>query len=479
MSNNNIIGPTVEGLLSKFIEIIEPIDLIEVLQNGIGDKLEKYHVKFQDAIIVDVLKVPRALYIVAICHHLNNLISKNNWHIMQENDVIYIYNGYYWLRVEIIQIKKFLSVVAEKMAYFSPADARTPQFSDMIYKQFINDSDIPNRELLKSKILINLINGTYDVQNGRLREHKPEDLMMYCLPYMHDPLANCPLYFTYLNRVLPEVDTQQVLQEFHGYVFLQLKLEKALILFGKGANGKSVQFEITRALFGEQNVSTKSLGDLLDMDMGNDARAKLKNKLVNFGSEIRAKKMDTDIFKRLISGEPVAAREKYKTSFDLENSCKFIFNANELPTVTEHTEAFFRRFLIVPYNEYIPDSERDPQLHLKIIEKELSGILNWVITGLNRLFHKKHFTNSKVIEETLLTYKKESSSIIHFVEESNLINSHNSQISTAKLYADYLQFCEFNSLIYHKKAEFSKTMKTLNFPIYRTSKERGFCVKYE
>jgi len=479
MLNTTFIGNTVEELLNKFLNVIEPIDLIQVLQNDIGDELLKFQVKYKESIIIDSLKIPRSLYIVAICYRLNYLISIHGWAIMQEYGVIYLYNGYYWIRTEVDQIKKFLGSASESMGYYSPADTRTAQFAETIYKQFLISSDIPNRSLSKSKVLINLRNGTYDVENGNLRDHQAKDYMMYCLPYDYNPLDRCPLYLKYLNHVLPEKNTQLVLQEFHGYIFMDLKLEKALILYGKGANGKSVQFEITRALLGEKNVSTKTLGDLLDMDMGNDSRAKLKNKLVNFGSEIRANKMDSDIFKRLVSGEPVAAREKYKTSFDLENTCKFIFNANELPATTEYTESFFRRFLIIPYNQFISDNERDPELHSKIIEKELSGILNWVILGLNRLTQQKYFTYSQAVEETLSTYKKESNSIIHFIEESNLKKSQNNRISTAMLYSSYLHFCELNSLNYHKKTEFSKMMKILNFENYRTSNERGFCVEFQ
>jgi putative DNA primase/helicase len=33
-------------------------------------------------------------------------------------------------------------------------------------------------------------------------------------------------------------------------------------------------------------------------------------------------------------------------------------------------------------------SEQDKQLHIKIIENELSGVFNWVLEGLNRLFQK-------------------------------------------------------------------------------------------
>jgi putative DNA primase/helicase len=189
--------------------------------------------------------------------------------------------------------------------------------------------------------------------------------------------------------------------------------------------------------------------------------------------------MDVDIFKRLVSGEPVAARERYKTSFDLENNCKFIFNANKLPRVGELTEAYFRRFLIIPYNQFISDEEKDPELHLKIIENELPGVLNWAIEGLNRLLQKKQFSYSKVVEESIMEYKKESNSIIHFIDESSLKMSLTNRIPISSLFDKYMQFCRFNDLKSFTKIDFSKTLKSLNFDDYRTSKERGFYAIFE
>lgn len=477
--NSNHVGDTSTELLSKFLKVINTVDLIKILQNDLNDELLKYQIRKEDMIMIDRLKVPRSLYIVAICHHLNNLILIHGWGIAQEYDTLYVYNTYYWLKVEPSKIKKFLSMAAQLMGYYSPADAETTQFQDAVYKQFLISANPPDRHKLKSHILINLRNGTFDVKLGKLREHKAEDFFTYCLTYEYNPSATFPQFTQYLNRVLPEISTQRVLQEFHGYVFMHLKLEKALILYGKGSNGKSVQFEITRALFGQNNVSTKSLGDLVDMDMGNDARAKLKDKLVNFGSEIRGNIMDVDIFKRLVSGEPVAARERYKTSFDLENNCKFIFNANKLPRVGELTEAYFRRFLIIPYNQFISDEEKDPELHLKIIENELPGVLNWAIEGLNRLLQKKQFSYSKVVEESIMEYKKESNSIIHFIDESSLKMSLTNRIPISSLFDKYMQFCRFNDLKSFTKIDFSKTLKSLNFDDYRTSKERGFYAIFE
>ena len=482
-------SPSVLELLDIMLDSVREVDLIETLTDNVGDELLKYQTKTMgddgsEVYSASKTKIPRSFYIVAIMEELKVASEKHNWSMAQQNEMLYLYNGKYWLRVEDDDIKSFLSKAAIKLGYYSPADAMTHGFSDAAHKQFMISSYMPEPEFDNDIVLINLQNGTYEitVEGGTLREHRKEDFLTYCLPFAYTPSAKAPLFTQYLNRVLPDASSQLVLQEFHGYIFIRhLKLEKALILFGGGQNGKSVQFEITTALLGEVNVATKSLGDLVDRDSGNDNRAKLKDKLVNYGSEIRSRGIDVDIFKRLVSGEPVSAREKYKTSFDLRNNCKFIFNANKLPAEIEHTEAYFRRFIIIPYDVMITDAEKDPELHTKIIANELPGVLNWVIEGLHRLLKSKAFSKCEAANDALSIYKKESNSVAMMLDDEGYTDGYTVEkeyfISTKFIYADYREYCNDSGLRPLNKGNFSKELKNLGYTSHRKSSERGFIIR--
>ena len=106
------------------------------------------------------------------------------------------------------------------------------------------------------------------------------------------------------------------------------KLEKCLLLFGAGANGKSVLFEVINSLLGSNNISNLSLGNLKE----EHNRALIKNKLLNYGSEIRGN-IEADIFKQLVSGEPIQARLKYGNTFIMRNYAKLAFNTRPLRLV--------------------------------------------------------------------------------------------------------------------------------------------------
>ncbi len=116
------------------------------------------------------------------------------------------------------EIKNFIAQAAIIMGYYSPADAMTHGFEDAAFKQFMTSSYLPTPEVDKSKVLINLLNGTYEVTEtgGKLRKHCKEDFITYCLAFEYEPNATAPLFTNYLSRVLPDGSSQLVLQDFHG-----------------------------------------------------------------------------------------------------------------------------------------------------------------------------------------------------------------------------------------------------------------------
>jgi putative DNA primase/helicase len=216
-----------------------------------------------------------------------------------------------------------------------------------------------------------------------------------------------------------------------------LKLEKLLVLFGDGHNGKSVFFDIVNALLGEQNVSNLGLSSLSKIEN----RFPLASSLLNFGSEINDR-CDADLLKKLASGEPVEARRLYKDTFIMRDYARLAFNANVLPRDTEHTTGFFRRFLIVPFTETISEDEKDPDLALKIIASELPGVFNWAMRGLRRLRETRKFSECLAATETLATYRKESDSVAMFLEDECLQSSGSERVGKDVLYSDYRNYCQ-------------------------------------
>lgn len=379
----------------------------------------------------------------------------------------YYYNNCFWEFLPKELLFGLLSFIAEKSGVDSLV-ARNPGLIDKLYKQFCFSSFIPAVEEDINTVKINLKNGTYVVspKYHGLRETDSLDMIKYQLPFYYDQKASAQLFFDFIDEVLPDKDSQKVLAEYIGYIFVKnLKLEKCLLIYGEGANGKSVFYDIVRALLGDENICSFTLGNLCN-DTGY-YRAQLSNKLVNYSSELGGRKCPPDTVKKLISTEPIDARSPYGEPFELKNYCKFIFNTNTLPKETEQTAAYFRRFIIVKFGITIPIEKRDPDLARKIIDTELSGIFNWVLEGLKRIIEQKKFTYSRAIEEELNSYQKESNSVALFMEDQNYKPSLEKKILLKSIYSFYCEFCKENHHHPVSKIEFSRRLERLSFRVNR------------
>jgi len=407
-------------------------------------------------------------YLVGVINEIIRLSQYVRYGLTYHNGCIYVFNKMYWSRIREKTFKDFLGRAAQKMGA-GYAIAQHFKFKDNLYDQFISASDHPNSDLPKKSVLISLKNGTFDVglESQFLREPRDEDFLTYQLPFKFDKDATCPMFIEFINKVLPDGELQAVLAEFIGSLFIstkQLKLEKALLLYGDGANGKSVVFEIVNALLGRENVSNFPLQNLTDKD--GYYRAMMANKLLNYSSEIN-NKMDRALFKQLVSGEPVPARLPYKPPFTIEDYAKLIFNTNELPKDVETTNAYFRRLLIIPFLVTIPDGQQDKELAKKIIQSELSGIFNWVLEGVKRLLKNKSFTYSEIINNAVNEYKKQSDPVLLFIEEIELKKSLDKHITLASLTQEYKKFSTELGFRSINNGALSTRLKKIGFEIIR------------
>lgn len=441
-------------IFQELLSQITPIDFVELA--GVEDRSKLSNAHYRILTIENILKIA----------------DKNSWGLCRNQDFIYAFNGCHWTLIDHAIIKTFLGEAAERMG-LQWEKSRDYSFRKSLFEQFLETANFINPEK-KDSVLIPLQNGTYEINNGlrTLREFDRNDFITYQLPFAYDPDAIAPRFEKYLGEVLPDMDRQLVIAEYLGYLFTrELKLEKALILYGPGANGKSVMFEVITALLGANNVGNFSLSSLTD---GHGYyRAMLANKLVNYASEINGN-LQASIFKQIVSGEPVEARLPYGNPMIISNYAKLIFNTNTLPHDVEHTNAFFRRFLIVPFDVTIKSEDQDVELSRKIIQSELPGVFNWVLSGLDRLLKNKKFTDCKAVRDQLESYRKHSDSVAMFLEDEGYQKSITESIRLKELYQGFKTYCLDSGYRPCSVRTFSERLRNLGFETER--KRDGYVV---
>jgi len=411
-------------VLQQILDGLEPVDFREMSELDDDQNVSQKH--FRVLTVQEVLRVAREL----------------NCGLCRNQDFVYAYNGEFWQLLDRFNLESFLGEAAQKVGV-DDITARDYEFKAKLFKQFMADAYLPKPESRTESVLINLRNGTFEIteKNISIREFKRSDFLTYQLQFEFNKDAECRKWKAFLNEVLPDQSKQDVLAEYIGYVFARhLKLEKTLILYGTGANGKSVVYDVINTLLGKENVSNFSLESLGE----NYFRAMIANKLLNYSSEI-SNRLQAEKFKQMTSGEAIEARLPYGQPMTLTNYARLAFNSNELPKDVEHSEAFFRRFLIIPFDETIPADRRNPNLAKEIISTELSGIFNWILDGLERLLQNNRFSTCKAAEKSLEAYRRESDSVAMFLADEHYKASQKNTMTVKEIFAEYKTYCQENN----------------------------------
>lgn len=424
-------------------------------------------VNFQKAAELSAKELPKKKHLVIIAvEEVIRLARDNSFGLARKYDSFYLFNGEYWQLLDDDDLMDFLGKAAERMGV-DKFDARHFRFQEELLRQFMRAAHL-ERPAVDGATLINLQNGTLEM-NGtpRIRPFDERDFLTYQLPYEYDPSATAPRFNRYLDEVLPDKNAQMVLAEFMGYTFVKnsaLKLEKALLLYGAGANGKSVMFDIIRALLGDNNLCSYSLSSLTN-DSGY-YRADIGTKLLNYASEINSS-LEAARFKALVSGEPIEARRPYGQAFILEDYARLCFNTNELPRDVEHTYAYFRRFLIIPFSVTIAEAAQDKELAQKIIASELPGVFNWVLDGLQRVLAQRRFSPCDVADKELESFRKQSDTVQLFMDESGYRRHPVDSKPLKSMYQDYRDYCSEDGYKAVGKKVMVKRLEAIGYTIER------------
>ncbi len=254
--------------------------------------------------------------------------------------------------------------------------------------------------------LLNVQNGTIDLQTGMLRRHERRDYLTKVAPVAYNSRATAPQWVRFLKDVLPDADVLDFLQRFVGYSSTGDTGERVLaVLHGGGRNGKSVFLRLIQAALGPYASTT--LPALL-LSKGTDAHptevADLFGVRLAISSEVRkGRSFDEEQVKRLTGNDTLKARRMREDPWEFPPTHKLIIAANHRPHVSDTSESFWDRVRLVPFAVRIADGKVDPRLVQKLM-KELPGILVWILEGLRR-YRKDGLRVPKAIQAATAEYR--------------------------------------------------------------------------
>jgi putative DNA primase/helicase len=252
----------------------------------------------------------------------------------------------------------------------------------------------------------------YDALSGESFEASPEWFVTNPIPYELSGNPETPN----MDRIFKEWVGEKYLPtlfEILAYCLIpNYPINRMFCFIGNGLNGKSCFLNLLRKFVGEQNVCTTELDLLLSSRF---EVTRLYKKLVCLMGETNFNEMSrTSILKKLTGGDTIGFEYKNKTPFEDYNYAKVLLATNNLPTTTDKTIGFYRRWLIIDFPNHFSEKK---DILAEIPEEEYSNLATQCFTVLKDLLDKREFTHEGTVEERIERYESKSNFLGKFIEE--------------------------------------------------------------
>jgi putative DNA primase/helicase len=189
-------------------------------------------------------------------------------------------------------------------------------------------------------------------------------------------------------------------------------LHRIFCFIGAGMNGKSKFLELLRKFIGEENVTATELDTLISSRF--EVTRLYKKLICQMGETNFSELNKTSILKKLSGGDMIGFEYKNKTPFESVNYAKILISTNNLPTTSDKTIGFYRRWLIIDFPNQFSEKK---EILSDIPEVEYENLAFKCIGILRELMQIKEFHNEGSIEDRMKKYEDHSDPLEKFIKE--------------------------------------------------------------
>lgn len=292
--------------------------------------------------------------------------------------------------------------------------------------------------------VISMQNGLLNLETKELATHSPRFFNTWALDFDYDPAATCPVWDGFLSEVFAhDPAAAHLLQEYVGYLISgRTDMHKALLIVGPRRGGKGTISRTVQQLVGVANCVSPSLSSLgsefglasligKPLAVVEDARA----------DDDRRNNATVERLLNIIGEDAVSINRKNKDYWDGTLPTRFMLFSNETPRFLDSSGAITSRFISVRLKasfEANPDTELGAKLR-----RELPGIFNWALAGLERLERQGRFTIPETMAEMTDLMSDLSSPVMRFLDEKFTVTGGDEDTRTVtEVFANFKAWAE-------------------------------------
>jgi len=306
-------------------------------------------------------------------------------------------------------------------------------------------------DLDRDPYLLNCPNGTIELRTGRLREHRPKDLITKITSVDYRPNAPRARWEKTLDEIQPEPEMRDYLKRALGYSISGDTGEHALFLpYGKGRNGKNTILDPVAKVLGE--YATGCDPKILLRTGKNDhptGLADLHGRRLVITDEVdEGEQLAEALVKRLTGNPTLKARFMRQDFFEFAVTCKIWMPANHRPDIKGRDEGIWSRIRAIPFETFFPPEKRIKNLASTLVKEEGEGILAWLVEGYLD-WQRQGLAEPKKVLEAVSEYRLLQDVIAAFIKDCCLTwldHPNRTQFKVRKddLYSAYASWCKEN-----------------------------------
>lgn len=298
-----------------------------------------------------------------------------NVSLKADGNMVYRYTGQGWEHIPDAELRRQLAqLFRENGATYAPNSIKSA--IEAMGMQLPLMGETPRN-------LIGFANGVYDLEAQQFRPHRPGDWLTghngveYTQPVKGETLKNnAPNFWRWLHHSAGGDRDKMGRIKAALYMVLANRYDWQLFIevTGAGGSGKSVFTGIARMLTGELHATS---GTMEDMDTARERASFVGKSLITLPDQATYTGSGPGI-KAITGGDVVRIDPKHEKPFHTIIRAVVIATNNEPMRFTERQGGISRRRVIFPFNQEVPEAERDPHL-LDKIKAELPVIVRGLL----------------------------------------------------------------------------------------------------
>jgi len=324
---------------------------------------------------------------------------------------------------------------------------------------------------------INCRNGVVDLKTGKLLPHESKYMFTKIVDVDYNPHARCPKFMQFLKEIMKNrIELVNFLQRWFGIgLSADVSVQKFVIFYGSGANGKSTLINIIQEIMDEFSKTAPSdilIDNQRSGGVPNDIASLCGSRLVFAAeTEMNAKLAESKI-KSITGGDIVVARYLYGEYFQFKPTWKIILSTNHKPRITGTDNGIWRRIILVPFEYTVPNGQINPNLVDELLE-EREGIFTWMVDGAMDYFMEGRLSIPSYIESQTKEYQVGEDAVKDFLEETCHIDNPAmpDKVQLTKLHKIFLRWADQSNNTAYKKTSLQGFARILQDRGHKVVKE--------